>query len=397
MSQKMARNNLLVYVHFPWCLKKCPYCDFLSYSTLKEEIPHLRYAEAVCKELEIRSRALSDREVISLFFGGGTPSLWKSSCIKQVIDHVKNHFHLDQSLVEITVECNPTSLDGIKIQELIEVGVTRLSIGVQSLNKDRLLFLGRLHDEELALDTVKKALERNQLQVSSDLIYNVSTSANREQSPDETIKEALDLVNLGVTHLSMYGLTIEPGTAFGSLARKGKLPIASEDNFVESFYSISQILSEKEFDHYEVSNFAKSHAKCIHNLGYWNGMDYLGLGCGAVGTLSKDSTSSFRYKNLIKTDDYVQSMEQNCIRNSCEENLDPETRFRERLMLGLRLREGFDWHLAAEELEIKPWTDQRNRSIEMLIRNGKILVDGTRLSIPHKQRIWTDQIACELF
>ena len=478
-----------VYVHFPWCLKKCPYCDFVSFAAPRESIDHRGYADAVLAELAVRAPALEGRRIQSIFFGGGTPSLWDARELGRVLEAIlaagapegaadagagtdadagtgagtdadagagtdagsgrgKRTRKRTRSDVEITVECNPTSLDEDRARALLDVGVNRLSIGVQGLDTDRLQFLGRLHDAQGGLAAVEAALRSGMPRVSADLIHGVTLSGGasrgapgsapgdasgdgaRTQSPAAAAAEARRVASTGVTHVSAYSLTIEPGTQFGELARRGRLPLASDDLVAETFFAIEEALGELGFDHYEVSNYARPGDEARHNLGYWRGHDYLGLGCAAFGTLRSPRHGegyAVRYRNIIDPARYaaaaiqgaahcesgerttapeesggrtalqVDSGGRTAPRIESEEVLDPEARLRERIMLGLRLASGFDLEGSAQELGVVGWTAARRRAADRLVNAGRLTIEGTRLRVPTRARVFTDGIAASLF
>lgn len=385
-----------VYVHFPYCLKKCPYCDFASYTTPREEVPHARYADAVLLELLQRKHELSARHRLStIFFGGGTPSLWDARELGRVVAGVLGAFasHVDE--VEITVECNPTSLDESRAAALLEQGVNRVSVGIQSLDPERLDFLGRLHGADDGLRAVREAKRAGFQRISGDLIFGVE--GGRPQKPTEAAEEAGRLAAEGLDHVSAYGLTIEPGTRFGELHRKGKLPVASDDAVVESFLAVEEVLARAGLGHYEISNYARPGQEARHNLGYWNGHDYLGLGAAAVGTLSLPNGSALRRKNDVDPNRYMRATLAGERGRFDEESLDRETRLRERIMLGLRLETGIDLGLAGRALGVEAFTDERTRAIRRLSGRGQLEVDGERLRVPKSARALTDGIAAALF
>jgi putative oxygen-independent coproporphyrinogen III oxidase len=391
---------LLVYVHFPWCLEKCPYCDFVSFKTSPEAIDHDRYADAVVHEIEARAEWLAGHELRSVFFGGGTPSLWRASAIGRVIATIKSAFPSKD--LEITAECNPTSLDRDRARALIDAGVTRLSVGVQSLNPQQLKFLGRLHDPDMALAAIDAAMGASS-RVSGDLIFGLPG-----QPASEAAAHAATLVDRGLSHVSAYSLTIEPGTRFGELARRGRLPIAEEDATCDAFLAIEEALRARGLEHYEVSNYARPGEEARHNLGYWRGHAYLGVGCAAYGCgPSPGDRGMIRYRNEPDPARYVMSAR--ALRpgapslddglTSTVEPLDAETLLRERIMLGLRLADGLDLERAAKDLGIEPqhaW-QSRSRAIEKLKSEGALSIDGTRLRIPPARRLATDGIAARLF
>ena len=383
-----------VYVHFPWCLQKCGYCDFLSVAAPRASLDHDGYAVAVVSELGRRRRDLGDTCLSSVFFGGGTPSLWEPQALGSVLSAIRESFFAASPDLEITVECNPSSLDLDRAKALLDVGVTRLSIGVQSLDQERLAFLGRLHDAAGGLAAVEAALRAGFRRVSADLIFGVAG-----QSAESAAAEVRTVADLGVTHLSAYALTIEPQTAFGALARKGRLPLLPEEAVADSFVAVHDTLTGRGFEHYEISNYARSGARAEHNLGYWRGRDYVGLGCGAFGTVTLPQ-GRVRYRNTPVPDRYLSSSslwpEADLLQAgpgelvSELEPLSPETDLAERLMLGLRLVEGIDLEAAAAEVGAEPWPAARVRDVERLVARGRIVRDGPRLRIPHEAWLLAD-------
>ncbi len=393
-----------VYVHFPFCLKKCPYCDFVSFARAREQIDHAGYASAVLAELERRRPALEGKRLTTIFFGGGTPSLWEPAELGRVLRAIRAAATDSDADVEVTVECNPTSLDEARARALRDEGVSRLSVGVQGLDAGRLAFLGRLHDPEGGLAAVLAALRAGVERVSADLIYGVATGPEPRgtMSAADAAGEAARVARTGVTHVSAYSLTIEPGTMFGELARRGRLPIAADSAVADTFFAVEAALEAEGFTHYEISNYARPGQEARHNLGYWRGADYLGLGCAAFGTLSTarpgaQAREAVRYRNLTDPARYVAAAIAGEELEAEREPLDAETRLRERIMLGLRLLEGVDLDAAEAELGVKAWTPARRRAAERLVGRGRLAIDGGHLRVPREARIWTDGVAAELF
>lgn len=385
-----------VYVHFPWCIKKCPYCDFLSVPSARQDIPHAAYADAVLSELAARRAELGAHHLRTVFFGGGTPSLWQAAELRRVLAGVLAVFEPGPEPPEVTVECNPGSLSYDAARALRDAGVNRLSIGVQGLDEARLRFLGRWHSAGQALAAVQAALDSGMPRVSADLIYGVSG-----QRPEEAAAEVRQLSELGVSHLSAYALTIEPQTAFGALARKGRLPLAPEQSVAESFLAVDEALGQVGFEHYEISNFARGGHRAEHNVGYWLGRDYVGLGCGAWGTLTRGE-QRVRYRNRPQPQGYMEAA--NAAREpaslraleSESERLDPGTLLSERLMLGLRLAEGLDAEQAAAAAGATLWTSERRRVVQRLVERGRLLQEGPRLRIPKAAWLFSDGTISEL-
>jgi putative oxygen-independent coproporphyrinogen III oxidase len=387
-----------IYIHFPWCLAKCPYCDFVAFAAEPRTIDHAGYADAVIAELEARLDVedTSSHELTSVFFGGGTPSLWAPEELGRVLSRVLAAFGAARSSVEISIECDPSSLDEDRASALVDVGVVRFSIGVQGLDDARLAFLGRVHTAEQAREAIRAAVRAGVPRISADLIYGVAG-----QTPQTARGEAQAIAALGATHVSAYSLTIEPRTRFGQLARRGRLPLAAEGAVTDAFFAIDEGLRGVGFEHYEVSNYAAPGQRSIHNQGYWQGHDYLGLGCGAVGALRSRDGGAVRYRNRADPRRYVRAAlatPSDLPGLAAEiEPLTPETRLRERIMLGLRLAGGIDLSEAGAALGLAPWSAERLRAIDRLTKKGRLVRDGDIVRIPREAWVWADDTAAALF
>jgi oxygen-independent coproporphyrinogen-3 oxidase len=334
-----------------------------------------------------------------------------------VIDAVSRTFRCDAAM-EISLECDPSSLDEDIARSLAGAGVNRLSIGVQALDDERLRFLGRIHTRNDAISAVSAALRAGVPRVSTDLMYAVAG-----QTPEAAASEARALADLGVSHVSAYSLTIESGTPFGQLARRGRLPLCEDAIMAESFFAIDETLSSTGFSHYEVSNYARAGNEAQHNLGYWRGRDYLGLGCGAYGTLRTPS-GAVRYRNHATPRSYLDASKRWLEgapraaastaegdarssapgRDACtphftasEEHLDGAALLRERIMLGLRMKEGFDLGAAAAALGTEPYPGERRQALAKLEARGRIVRQGERIAVPREAWIWVDDTAATLF
>jgi oxygen-independent coproporphyrinogen-3 oxidase len=384
-----------VYVHFPYCLQKCPYCDFLSVPELRERIPHREYADAVLRELERRVPELPDRRARSVFFGGGTPSLWDPVELGRVLAGIRAAFDCGDDL-EVTVECNPSSFDRARAEALLEASVNRVSIGVQSLDAERLAFLGRLHDRDGGLRAIRDALAAGVPRVSADMIFGVAG-----QSPEQARREVEAVAELGLTHLSAYALTIEPGTRFGELSRQKRLPLLDDDHVAASFREVEAALEARGFEHYETSNYARLGHRSEHNLGYWRGAPYLGLGAGAFGTVPfrgetlryRNTPAIERYLSLSRASDDALFAESPLV--SSVEKLDGDALFTERLMLGLRLAEGVDV-ARASALGTPFWTPAREKRVERLVASGRLERRGDVLRVTPEGRLFVDGVVREL-
>jgi oxygen-independent coproporphyrinogen-3 oxidase len=384
--------SLGVYVHFPWCKQKCPYCDFLSLPLEQKAIPHREYADAVIGELARRAPELEAAPIHSIFVGGGTPSLWDPVELGRVLAAIRE-LSTPLASLEVTVECNPSSFELRTVEGLLRAGVNRVSLGVQSLDAERLRFLGRLHDAQRALDAVRLALASGFPGVSADLIFGVAG-----QAPEAAAAEARALAELGLSHLSAYALTVEPGTEFGERARRGRLPLLGDDLVGDSFAAVDAALTGLGFTHYEISNYARPARESRHNLGYWRGEPYLGLGVGAWGTLARPD-GCIRYRNTPHLGRYLEHAAPGPIalgalspHVSAFEELSPSTLLLERLMLGLRLAEGVDLEALERELGITVRTEARERAIEHWLRRGALERRGHRVRLEPSHFVLADSV-----
>lgn len=379
-------DDTSVYVHFPWCLAKCPYCDFASASIRRVEVPHARYADAVLRELEARSALLPGRRLTSVFFGGGTPSLWDPAELGRVLSAIRAAFEEIAPDLEVSVECNPTSLDRARAAALREQGVGRLSVGMQSLDAGRLRFLGRLHDPAGALRALSDALAEMP-RVSGDLMFGMP-----EQRPEDFVAEIEAVLETGVRHVSAYALTIEPDTQFGALHRKGKLPVASDEAYAETFLAAREAFARGGLAHYEVSNYAVPGEEARHNLHYWRGGDYLGLGAGAVGCLTSSEGTSRRYRNEPRPERYREAPGHEVF----EERLTCDERIGEALMLGLRTARGVDLEALRARTGRDP-REGRERGLARRLERGDVRLEAGRLLVPRDRWLLLDSIVADVF
>lgn len=378
-----------VYIHFPWCLHKCPYCDFASATVGRREAPGEAYADAVLRELQQRREQLGEATLVSVFFGGGTPSLWPPEALGRVLEGIRDAFPYARQPLEVTVECNPTSLDRHKARALRATGVDRLSLGVQSLNDARLRFLGRLHDAPTALQALDDALQEMP-RVSADLMFGMP-----EQTPQDFDDELQRILRMGVSHVSAYALTIEPDTAFGQLQRQGRTLTTDDGSYAETFLQGRGTAEAWGLSHYEVSNYARAGEEARHNQHYWRGGAYLGLGAGAVGCLHERTGRARRYRNDPDPSRYMARAGTPSV-EVFEEHLDGRQMVQEALMLGLRTREGVD----LREVEARAGLDpraERERALEACLARGDVVLEGSRLRVPCERWLHLDSIVAALF
>lgn len=384
MSSKPIPTS--VYVHFPWCARKCPYCDFATEPIRASVLPHEAYADAIVRELDARAADLQGRLLTSIFFGGGTPSLWAPSALRRALEGIVTAFaHVHEEL-EVTVECNPTSLTSRSVAALREAGVGRLSIGVQSLHDEHLRFLGRLHDRERALGALADATAAID-RVSADLMFGMPG-----QTLDELGEDIARVVDAGVRHVSAYALTIEEKTMFGTLHRAGKLRVAPEDQYASLFEHAEQCFGELGWTHYEVSNYAAEGEESRHNVHYWRGGAYVGLGAAAVGCLDRGRGLAMRWRNEVNPQRYLAAP---TVGAEVEE-LGPAEIIREALMLGLRTIDGVDL-VATERRAGRDPRAGREREIERAIGRGNLARVGDSLRVPPTRWLKLDGIVRDLF
>lgn len=327
-SNADARTGLAVYVHWPFCVTKCPYCDFNSH--VRDAVDQARWRRALLAELDHFAAAAPGRRVTSIFFGGGTPSLMEPATVAAVIDAVAMHWPTTAG-IEITLEANPTTVEASRFAGFAAAGVNRVSLGLQALDDASLKRLGRPHDLAqglAALDIAQANFDR----VSFDLIY-----ARPGQTPTAWKAELARALAFGTEHLSLYQLTIEPKTRFASLHAKGQLVLPDEELSAD-LYELTQAMTEAAgLPAYEVSNHARPGAESRHNLSYWRYDDYIGVGPGAHGRRRDQATV-----RLAKPEAWATAVATAGHGIETETPLDPAMRAEEALLMGLRLRDGID-------------------------------------------------------
>ena len=384
MSSEHTQTS--VYVHFPWCARKCPYCDFATEPIRTRELPHGEYADAVLRELDARATDLQGRELKSIFFGGGTPSLWEPEALSRTLQGITGAFDHVHNQLEVTVECNPSSLTRQSAALLRKAGVGRLSIGVQSLRNRHLRFLGRLHDSKEATAALQEATEEMP-RVSADLMFGM---------PGQTLQELGEdiarVAETGVRHVSAYALTIEDKTMFGSLHRAGKLRVAPQEQYAELFEHAERCFTDLGWGHYEVSNYAAIGEESRHNLHYWRGGAYVGLGAAAVGCLDHGPGLARRWRNEPNPQLYLQ---QQTVEAEVEK-LGPEEIIREALMLGLRTIDGMNLVETAKRAGRDPRAG-REREIERSMERGDLVQAEDWLRVPQDRWLKLDGIVRDLF
>jgi oxygen-independent coproporphyrinogen-3 oxidase len=321
-------ESLALYIHWPFCVSKCPYCDFNSH--VRETVDQQAWRDALLTDLAHEAALTPGRRLTSIFFGGGTPSLMPPATVAALIEAAGRHWGLADG-IEITLEANPSSVEASRFRDIAAAGVNRVSLGLQALDNEALAFLGRAHDVAegmAALDTAQSAFDR----VSFDLIY-----ARPDQGEAAWQAELDRALGFGTDHLSLYQLTIEPGTRFATLAASGKLAPVDPDHGARLFELTRDLTADAGIPAYEISNHAKPGEQSRHNLSYWRYDDYIGVGPGAHGRRGK--TATLRRK---KPENWLNRVAATGHGLESEEDLSSETRAIEALLMGLRLEEGID-------------------------------------------------------
>ncbi len=354
-----------VYVHWPFCLSKCPYCDFNSH--VRDSVDHQAWRKALLAEIDHYASRTPGRIVTSIFFGGGTPSLMEPATVAAVIDRIALRWPIGED-VEITLEANPGSVEAARFAALAMAGVNRASLGVQALDDGALAFLGRRHSAAEALAALQIA-KAHFPRVSFDLIY-----ARPEQTIAQWRAELARAVAEGTGHLSVYQLTIEEGTKFATLAARGELALPDEDTQAALYETTQDILSVAGLPAYEISNHAQPGAECRHNLTYWRYGDYVGVGPGAHGRLTIDgrklATRAHRAPEIWL--DRVVAQGHGAHPDVA---VSPDERRDELLMMGLRLGEGVSRARLRAELGADIHALFSPAALKRLIDGGFVTVD----------------------
>lgn len=372
-----------IYVHWPYCAAKCPYCDFNSH--VRESIDDARWADAIARELKTVAdlQGVVRPEVATIFFGGGTPSLMKGSALASVLDAIALHWTIGSG-AEITLEANPNSVEQKRFRDYGAAGVNRVSIGVQALDDTGLTFLGRLHDTQEAKSAIRLARQIFP-RVSFDLIY-----ARPEQTLEEWRNELNEAILFDTEHLSLYQLTIEKGTAFDTLLRQGKLRTADDEHAAELFELTQEICERAGLPAYEVSNHARAGAESRHNLIYWRYQDYAGVGPGAHGRLTLDGTRIATVAERLP-ERWLRQVE-NEGSSLTKEVIPPSEAAHEHLMMALRLSEGLDLYAYK-----KRWGEALSDArINTLAMEGIVALENGRLSATPRGRLVLNSLISEL-
>ena len=373
-----------VYIHWPYCARICPYCDFNVVRDRGRKAEQAELVKAIAADLDIQAARIGPRRLVSVFFGGGTPSLMEPDWVGDLVALARRLWPTDGP-VEVSLEANPTDAEASRFEAFADAGVQRLSLGLQALDDEALSFLGRNHDADTgrrAAQAAARAFPR----LSLDLIY--ALPGQTEAAWASTLEAAVDL---GAEHISPYQLTIEAGTPFDRAVRRARFAPLDEDPAARLYETTQTVLERLGFEAYEVSNHARGQAaRSRHNLIYWRGEDYIGAGPGAHGRLTTPE-GRLATEAAAKISDYVGLVDQTGVGWAASETLDPETAAEERILMGLRTYEGVTWDELAP-LGLGP----ANPVVAGLSASGLINVDSQGLRPTRAGRLVLDRVTAEL-
>ncbi len=373
---------LALYIHWPFCLKKCPYCDFNSH--VRASVDADGWRAALLADMAHEAAATRGQPVGSIFFGGGTPSLMPPALVAALIDQAARHWTLAPG-AEITLEANPSSVEAARFADLALAGVNRVSLGLQSLDDGALRFLGRLHDAAEGLAALDVA-QRRFARTSFDLIY-----ARPGQTPGEWDDELARALALGSGHLSLYQLTIEPGTRFATDVRQQRFAPLDEDRSADLFALTREATAAAGLPAYEISNHARHGEESRHNLTYWRYGDYVGIGPGAHGRRGGVATRRHR-----KPENYLAAVADHGHGIAEQASLAAREQAAEALLMGLRLREGIDRDSLARRFGLPRDSLLDRRRLALYRDLGFVAEDGARLRVTESGMLLLDALLAEL-
>ncbi|HEY8420483.1 MAG TPA: radical SAM family heme chaperone HemW [Thermoclostridium sp.] len=372
-----------IYVHIPFCMRKCNYCDFPSLPGMDDFFQD--YADAVCREIESASGKFLNWIVDSVFFGGGTPSVLPAENISKIAGTLSKNFDISKN-AEISIEVNPGTISEEKAVVYKELNFNRISIGLQSASNSILKFMGRVHTREMfeeCVDLVKKCGFTN---INADVIFGV---------PNQTMKDFQETIELvlhkGVTHVSCYSLKIEEGTPWHEMNEKGELPPVDEDLEREMYYWAINRLNEAGFKHYEISNFAKPGFQSMHNIKYWTSKPYIGFGAAAHSYMN-----DARYSNIENPVEYIKRINEGKSTIGFSEHIGIDEKLSERFILGLRMIEGVDMGQLEKEFGREALNKYHDK-IKMLIGKNLLSVENgmlklTKAGLDFANQVWLEFI-----
>lgn len=371
-----------IYLHIPFCKQACNYCDFHFSTSLKskEEL-----VDALINELDLRKNYLSDNKINTIYFGGGTPSLLSEKELGSILEKIHSLYEVNPH-AEVTLECNPDDLSNNKLQELKNLHINRLSIGLQSFNEEELKWMNRAHTASESESSVKRAQDKGFENITIDLIYGskFSTLSNWKQ----TLQKAVDL---DVTHISSYNLTVEEKTKLGHDVAHKKESNINEEKSAELFLEMIDVLQKNKFIHYEISNFGKEGFFSKHNSNYWIGAHYVGIGPSA-----HSFNGSSRQWNVNNNPIYINKINNNDLSFFELEELTPANHFNEYILTSLRTIWGVNNDYLLQKFP-NEYYQSFKKEIELYIKQGEVVLENNSYVLTSKGKLLADRIASELF
>ncbi len=371
-----------IYIHIPYCIKKCNYCDFNSYTV--SDISIMDYLIALSAEMSILSQQVISKDIKTIFIGGGTPSILSVKEMEYLFTSLEEYFpYLDRD-IEFSMEANPGTLDLDKLRIMKKYGVNRISLGVQAFQDKLLSSLGRIHDVSdvfTSLDNIKKVGYTN---INIDLMFGI---------PNQSIamhKESLNrFFQLGIPHISVYNLIIEEGTQFYNLYLQNKLSLPSEEDELAMYILTLEEMVKNNYKHYEISNFSLPDSDCKHNINYWKNNEYIGLGAGAHGYID-----NIRYENIKEISNYIESINKQILPREFESLVASQEKIENELILGLRMLEGVNFlefqQKFNEDLRLR-FKDQIKKLVELEL----IIIDNHAVRLSGKGLLFGNEVFAE--
>lgn len=329
--------NIALYIHIPYCIKKCPYCDFNSYG-VGNKIPGNLYTNSLLNEIDLYRDTIKNCNINSIFFGGGTPSLFFADNIDKIINKINDLSFINKD-IEVTIEVNPKTADLDKLKSYYQIGINRISLGVQSFSQKKLDFLGRLNTPQDNIETINNINAAGIKNFNIDLMYGISN-----ESLDEWNNDLKITIGFLPNHISAYCLTIESGTEFHKRLKNGNLSLPSDDYLSILIQHTSDYITSNGYKHYEISNYSLPGYESAHNTSYWRGQNYLGLGAGAHSHLKDHGTGKWgiRFSNIKNPSRYMNMVDKGLTAIDSYEELTRIQAFEDDLMMSIRLLDGFN-------------------------------------------------------
>ena len=378
----MEKQPLGLYIHIPYCIHKCGYCDFNSHPIKHDEMDH--YIDALVAEMKHYAKIYSNTNIIkTIFLGGGTPTTLTVYQLECILKECVKEFKVAPD-AEITIEANPATIDIEQMKSIRQTGYNRISIGVQSFDKTELKLLDRAHGPEEVHSTVDCARKAGFDNLSLDLMFAIPNQSL--SSWESNLDKALEK---NPEHLSTYNLTIEQGTAFSKLQSNGKLIMPEDGHQLELYKKTIERLTKKGFHHYEISNFARQGKECKHNITYWENTNTLGLGAGASSYIN-----GTRFKNINLPAHYIRQVKEGKAAVEHSETLEPRQAMGETIMLGLRLLQGISIHQFERRFQVS-FTSLFKKIIHSLKEKELILIEDDRLRLSPKGLFLADSVILE--